>query len=69
MLQCTALYQFEGQGGTLGVHFRIFFPLWGEALESLGHLLEKASTKLVKMREMGIQSEDIFDDILSFRGK
>ena len=69
MLQCTGLYQFEGQGGTLGVHFRIFFPLWGEALESLGHLLEKASKKVPNMRGMGSQSGDIFDDILSFRGK
>ena len=55
--------------GTLGVHFRIFFPLWGEALESLGHLLEKASKKVPKMRGMGTQSADIFDDILSCRGK
>ena len=39
--------------GTLGVHFRIFFPLWGGALEPLGHLLEKASKKVPKIKEWG----------------
>ena len=55
--------------GTHGVHFPILFPLWGGALEPLGHLLEKASKKVPKMSEMGTQSGHIFDDILSFCGK
>ena len=63
---CTNL---KANGGTLGVIFRIFFPLWGEALESLGHLLEKAWKKVPKIREMGFQSGHIFVDILSLGGK
>ena len=55
--------------GTLGVHFRIFFPLWGGALEPLGRLLQKASKKVPKITEIGTQSGDIFEDILSCRGK
>ena len=55
--------------GTHGVHFPILCPLWGGALEPLGHLLEKASKKVPKMSEMGIQSGHIVDDILSFCGK
>ena len=55
--------------GTLGVHFPILFPLRGGALEPSGHLLEKALKKVPKIKEMGTQSGDIFDDILSCRGK
>ena len=55
--------------GTHGVHFPILCPLWGGALEPLGHLLEKASKKVPEMSEMGTQSGHIFDDILSFLGK
>ena len=55
--------------GSLGVHFPILCPLWGGALEPLGHLLEKASKKVPKMTEMGTHSGHIFDAILSFFGK
>ena len=57
------------QLGTRGVHCLILFPLWGGALEPLGHLLEKALKKVPKMRGMGTQSGHIFDNILSFCGK
>ena len=55
--------------GTHEVHFSILCPLWGGALEPLGHLLEKTWKKVPKMSEMGTQSGHIFDDILSFCGK
>ena len=49
--------------------FSYLLPLWGGALEPLGHLLEKALKKVPRMTEVRTQSGDIFDDILSFCGK
>ena len=55
--------------GTLGVHFGALLPLWGAALGPLGYFVAKGSKKVPKVIENGSQNEDIFDDILSFRGK
>ena len=54
--------------GTRGVDVHPLVSLWDGALESLGHLLRKASKKVPNMRGMGTQSGDIFNNILSFRG-
>jgi hypothetical protein len=55
--------------GTPGVNFGVFLALWGVALDPFGHFLGKGSKKVPKITENGSQNGDIFDDILSFRGK
>ena len=55
--------------GTLGFHFGALLVLWGVALDPLGHFWGKVSKKVPKMSEHGSQNRDMFDDILSFRGK
>ena len=55
--------------GTLGLHFGALLALWGAALDPLGHFGVKGSKKVPKVTENGRQNRDIFDDILSFRGK
>ena len=55
--------------GTLGLHFGALLALWGVALDPFGHFGGKGSKKVPKVIENGSQNRDIFDDILSFRGK
>ena len=55
--------------GTLGLHFGALLTLWGVALDPLGHIWRKGSKKVPKMSENGSKNGEIFDDILSFRGK
>ena len=55
--------------GTLGLHFGALLALWGVALDPFGHFWGKGSKKVPKVIENGSQNRDIFDDILSFRGK
>ena len=55
--------------GTLGFHFGVLLALWGVALDPFGHFGGKGSKKVPKVIENGSQNRDIFDDILSFRGK
>ena len=55
--------------GTFGLHFRVLLALWGVALDPFGHFWGKGSKKVPKMTENGSPNGDIFDEILSFRGK
>ncbi len=55
--------------GTLGFHFGAVLALWGVALDPFGHFGGKGSKKVPKVTENGSKNGDIFDDILSFRGK
>ena len=55
--------------GTLGLHFGALLALWGAALDPLGHFGVKGSKKVRKVTENERRNGDIFDDILSFRGK
>jgi hypothetical protein len=55
--------------GTFGLHFGVLLALWGVALDPFGHFWGKGLKKVPKMTENGSPNGDIFDDILSFRGK
>ena len=43
-----------------------FVNTFGVDLGALGHFLEKGSKNVAKIREMGIQNKDIFNDTFRF---
>jgi len=55
--------------GTLGVHVRGFVALWGGALDTFSHFLEKGLKKVPQMTQNGGPDGSIFDDMWSFSRK